>query len=277
MQPELPLMQALESATQRLAAVSESPRRDAQLLLSHVVQEPGGALSMAAAAAFEAAILRRLQGEPVAYITGEWEFWSLPIKVNRAVLIPRPETELLVEWALEISRLKALGHIADLGTGSGVIAFALARELPASHVIAVDHSTEALEVARANDRILRCANVAFFQDDFSSFFSAAAVQGGTFDLIVSNPPYIAEGDPHLRKLAYEPVLALTAGADGLDCLREIIAGAPTRLNDQGWLLVEHGWQQGASVRQLFTGAGFHNIETRRDLAGHERASGGTKP
>jgi release factor glutamine methyltransferase len=193
------------------------------------------------------------------------------------VLVPRPETELLVEWALEISRDLRPHQIADLGTGSGAIALALAHEQPDTKVIAIDSSATAPAVARANAAALRLANVAFLQESFASFAEDRVVLGGMFDLIVSNPPYVAEGDPHLRDLAHEPSLALTAGADGLACLRAIVAGSPRRLRENGWLLVEHGFGHGAAVRALFEAAGFRNVETRRDLGGRERATGGQRP
>jgi release factor glutamine methyltransferase len=279
------IREALAQASQRLAATTESPRLDAELLLAHVLKKsraallarPEEPLAAADAQAFDALLQRRLADEPVAYLIGHWEFWSLPLKITPDVLVPRPETELLVRWALEISRTLQPRHIADLGTGSGAIAFALAKELPDAHVIAVDRSASALAVARANGAALRLANVAFFQENFAAFFTDTGVQGGMFDLIVSNPPYVAAGDPHLQKLTHEPSGALTAGADGLSCLRAIVAGAPARLRSGGWLLVEHGYQQGADVRALFAAPGFDAVETRRDLSGNERATGARIP
>ena len=172
--------------------------------------------------------------------------------------------------------------VLDIGTGSGAIALALAKERPEADVLALDVSTAALDVARDNAQRLRILNVQFVESDWfgkldSRFRGHDGHDGaGQFDLIVSNPPYIAEGDPHLAELKYEPALALTSGADGLDALRAIVAGAPAHLRAGGWLLVEHGAEQGAAVRELFAAAGFDAIETRRDLAGHERATGGTR-
>ena len=279
------VVEVLRAAATRLGSASASPRLDAEVLLAHVLKKPRGGLLAGsdeslpenAAAQFNALLLRRLQGEPVAYLIGHWEFWSLPLKITPEVLVPRPETELLVQWSLEISRASHLQHIADLGTGSGAIAFALAKELPGAHVIAVDRSAGALALARANGAALRLANVVFFQEDFAAFFADTGVQGGMFDLIVSNPPYIAEGDPHLRNLVHEPSGALMAGADGLASLRVIVAGALARLKAGGWLLVEHGWEQAAAVRELMQHSGLERIETRRDLAGLERATGGRAP
>jgi release factor glutamine methyltransferase len=251
-------------------------RLDAELLLAHVldgtrasvVARDERVLTPEEQGDFEQLLARRMAGEPLAYLTGTREFWSLELEVTRDVLVPRPETELLVEWSLSCLRKQA-SSVLDLGTGSGAIALAIAKECPDARVTASDVSRAALDVARANARRLRL-DVEFAE---GAFFAAL---DGPFDLIASNPPYVAEGDPHLAELKFEPALALTSGADGLDALRAIVAGAPARLRAGGWLLVEHGATQGAAVRELFARAGFAQVETRRDLAGLERATGGQK-
>jgi release factor glutamine methyltransferase len=197
------------------------------------------------------------------------------------VLVPRPETELLVEWALDAlsSRRKPGSRVSvlDVGTGSGAIALAIASEDATTDVTALDISEAALAVARANAGRLHIGNVGFIRGDlFQALDAGLRRHDDGFDVIVSNPPYVADGDPHLADLAFEPALALTAGADGLAALRAIVAGAPTLLRAGGALLVEHGATQGAAVRALFAAAGFRDVETRRDLAGHERATGGRR-
>ena len=255
-------------------AASRIDRADAEILLAHAAGVSRASLlahdeevpAPAAREAFAALVERRASGEPVAYLTGHKAFWSLDLVVTREVLIPRPETELLVEWALQ----KHPSRILDLCTGSGALALALASEMRDAVALATDVSQAALDVARANAQRLRIANVTFAQGDLFE----AVPEGPPFDLIVSNPPYVAEGDPHLRDLAFEPAIALTSGADGLAALRAIVAGAPRFLAGGGWLLVEHGAEQGAAVRALLAAAGFEAVETRRDLAGLERATGG---
>jgi len=266
-------------------------RLDAELLLAHVldlarssvVARDDRILTPEEQGDFETLIARRVAGEPLAYLTGTKEFWSLELAVSKHVLVPRPETELLVEWALSSPPRKRgpSWSVLDIGTGSGAIALAIAKECPQAAVVATDVSVAALAVARRNANAHRIVNVTFVEADLlkldSRFRGHDGHDGaGQFDLIVSNPPYIAEGDPHLAELKYEPALALTSGADGLDALRAIVAGAPAHLRAGGWLLVEHGAEQGAAVRELFAAAGFGAIETRRDLAGHERATGGTR-
>lgn len=215
---------------------------------------------------YESLLARCAAGEPVAYLTGEKEFWSLTLNVTPDVLIPRPDTELLVEWALQL----APQRVADVGTGSGAIALALAKEMPQARFTATDISAPALAIARLNAQTLKLDNVEFLQG------SLLEPLVGDFDLIVSNPPYIAERDPHLPALRYEPALALTSGADGLDAIRAIVGHAPAHLKSGGWLLLEHGADQGAAVRELMQKTGFTRVETRRDLAGHERASAGSR-
>jgi release factor glutamine methyltransferase len=275
----LTLALALDAASQRLKAVSDSARTDASILLCHVLDcprsfllsHPETRLTTEQQQQFEALVARRLAGEPVAYLTGSREFWSLELKVTPAVLIPRPETETLVEAALARLPLDQPRRVADLGTGSGAIALSLARERPKAHVIATDVSDDAIAVARENERAHAIPNVVFHE---SIWF--AALEGQTFDVIVSNPPYVAADDPHLPALRYEPRAALVSGSDGLDALRHIIGKAPAYLNTQGWLLVEHGAEQAEVVRALFLSAGFNAVATLADLAGLPRVTAGQR-
>jgi release factor glutamine methyltransferase len=242
--------------------------RDRAWLAAH----PEDTLTREHADAYFALARRRREGEPVAYLTGVREFWGLPLRVSPAVLIPRPETETLVEAALvRLSRDRDL-QLLDLGTGSGAIALALAHERPRARVLAVDLSLQALAVAQANAQQLGIANCAFERSDWY-----AAVPDRRYDLIAANPPYIGGADPHLAEgdLRHEPVAALTPGDDGLAALRTIIAGAPARLAAGGHLVVEHGYDQAAAVRGLFEAAGFASVRSYRDLAGIERVVAGT--
>ncbi|TBR09159.1 MAG: peptide chain release factor N(5)-glutamine methyltransferase [Lysobacter sp.] len=254
------------------------PPGEADYLLAHALGRDTGwlfahgseSLPPDIARRFADLMARRLQGTPVAYLTGVRGFWTLELAVSPDTLIPRPETERLVELALE--RLPTTPcDVADLGTGSGAIALAIASERPDARIIATDTSAAALAVARANAARHRLPNVQFSQGDWY-----APLAGRRFDLIVSNPPYIAAGDPHLEDgdLRFEPAAALASGADGLDALRHIIIGASTHLGPGGWLLVEHGWKQGASVRALMTGAGLADVATARDLESRDRVSCG---
>lgn len=253
-------------------------RLDAQLLLLHALGRPSAdrawliahdtdALDDATARVFDALCRRRAAGEPLAYLTGLREFHGLPLAVDARVLVPRPETEVLVEWALQaISGLQA-APVLDLGTGSGAIALALKQARPDAVVAAVDASEGALEVARGN-AVRLGLEVAFLH---GSWFAPVR---GAFAVIASNPPYIAEGDRHLAALAHEPRQALTSGADGLDAIRELVAAAPEHLRPGGWLLLEHGWDQAPAVRALLTARGFAGVQSRDDLAGIARCSGG---
>lgn len=220
---------------------------------------------------FAALVADRRDGIPVAYLTGRRGFRDLDLAVTPATLIPRPETELLVELALARLPAGVARRIADLGTGSGAIALALARARPEASVIATDESRAALDVARANARRLGLGNIAFAAGHWWE-----AVADTRFALVASNPPYIAEGDPHLVQgdLRHEPRDALVSGVDGLDAIREIAAGAVRHLEPGGWLLVEHGWAQGAAVRALFVDAGLGDVATARDLEGRERVTRG---
>jgi release factor glutamine methyltransferase len=250
-------------------------RLDAQLLLAHVLQRPrtwllahdDEALAPEQAARYHVLCARRADAEPLAYLTGEREFHGLSLAVGPGVLVPRPETEHLVDWAVE--RLAGLHQptVADLGTGSGAIALALARACPQARVTAVERSPAALAIARANGERLGLA----VQWQAGSWWQPLA--GQRFDLVVSNPPYIAAADPHLPALRHEPLSALAAGADGLDDLRTLIAGAAAHLQPGGWLLLEHGHDQGPAVRALLEQHGLQQAQTRRDLAGLDRCSG----
>ncbi|MDR7192134.1 peptide chain release factor N(5)-glutamine methyltransferase [Luteimonas terrae] len=222
---------------------------------------------------FEALVARRAAGEPVAYLTGVRGFWDFDLAVTPATLIPRPETELLVELAL--ARLPAAdARVVDLGTGSGAIALAIARERPDAAVLATDASVDALAVARANAQALELTQVRFAHGDWY-----APLAGARFDVIASNPPYIEDADPHLARgdLRFEPTSALSSGADGLDAIRSIAAGALAHLAPRGWLLVEHGLAQGAAVRALFERAGLVEVATERDLEARDRVTLGRAP
>jgi release factor glutamine methyltransferase len=231
-----------------------------------VLAHPERELPAEAEAKFREFAERRARGEPIAYILGAKEFYGLPLAVNPSVLIPRPETELLVERALDLRPASVL----DLGTGSGAIALAIRRHLPAARVVAVERSAAALAVARRNALKLG------LEVEFRHGLWFEPVAGERFDLVVSNPPYVAMGDGHLQQgdLRFEPPSALVAGPEGLDALRDIVRGAPSHLNPGGWLLVEHGLGQDAAVRGLLREAGFDEIHTWPDLAGIARVSGG---
>lgn len=256
-------------------------RLDARLLLEHVcgcrhvdlIAHPERPLSGAQAAAFEALVARRANGEPLAYLVGCAWFGELEFRVTPAVLIPRPDTEVLVDVAVERAGAFAAPRIVDLGTGSGIVAISLARRCPQALVTATDVSSAALAVARANAE-RHGVSVRFVEGDWFAPFGDEC-----FDLVVSNPPYVVEGDPHLllNGLPFEPRGALTdgvAGGNGLACLRRIVAGAPAHLRAGGWLLMEHGYDQAVEVRGLLVAAGFVDVASWRDDAGIERVSGG---
>ncbi|WP_312238764.1 peptide chain release factor N(5)-glutamine methyltransferase [Stenotrophomonas sp.] len=257
-------------------------RHEAELLLLHVLRRERSwlfahatdAVAEADADAFAALLARRVAGEPVAYLVGSRGFWTLDLAVTPATLIPRPETELLVELALARLPLDVPLAVADLGTGSGAIALALASERPLAQVIATDSSAAALAVARANAVRNAVGNVRFRE---GSWFAPLA--GMRLDLIASNPPYIASDDPHLQQgdLRFEPATALAAGPDGLDDIRLIVDGATAHLRPGGWLLVEHGWDQGPAIRALLLQAGFQSVATERDLEQRDRVSLGCLP
>lgn len=221
--------------------------------------------------AFIKLLQARARGEPMAYLIGQREFWSLTLSVTPDVLIPRHDTECLVTLALSHIPVQTEWMIADLGTGTGAIALALAKERPQANIVATDVSEAALVVAKANAHQLGLSNIQFAQGDWY-----AALGQQHFDLIVSNPPYIATDDPHLEAgdLCFEPHLALVSGTDGLDAIRKLVSCAPDYLKPQGWFLVEHGWQQAAQARHLLHEVGFSHIMTHQDLEGRDRVTGG---
>lgn len=274
----------IDWATRTLDGASPSARADAEVLMASLLGLPRSQLGLRAddpilaarVLEYVTAVERRRMGEPVAYITGRQGFWSLELSVNAAVLIPRADTETLVEWALQLAGTEKPLRILDLGTGSGAIALALAGELAArARIVATDRSEAALNLARDNARALGIDGIEFRAGDWFAALHADVTQ--TFDLIVSNPPYIAESDPHLPGLRYEPRLALSSGADGLDAIRHIVGGAPAHLHAGAWLLIEHGHDQGAAVRALFESAGFVDVQTRRDFGNNERVTAGRAP
>lgn len=232
------------------------------------------AFDASALAALQGLVERRLHGEPVAYILGRRGFWTLDLKVTPDTLIPRPETERLVELALERMPGDSAWSVADLGTGSGAIALALAQERPQARIWATDVSAQALTVARENAHAHGLERVRFVQGDWCD-----ALGDRRFDLIVSNPPYVEATDPHLSRgdLRFEPRHALASGADGLDAIRCIALRAIDHLNPEGWLLFEHGWTQGVSVRAVLSASGYREIFTARDLAARERVTGARAP
>ena len=278
----------VQKGARSLRELSDSPQLDAELLLGCVL-----GLSRAGLMArgdepvaaereleYDGLIDRRLQGIPVAYLTGTREFWSLPLTVTPAVLVPRPETELLVELALERmpefcpdsteSQSPRVGSVLDLGTGSGAIALAIASERPGWRVTGVDISPAALEVAIRNSRELGLAHIDW---RLGSWFEA--VPGGKFDVIVANPPYVASADPALQSLRAEPVLALSAGPTGLDALSDIARAAASHLSSRGWLLLEHGSDQAPEVARLLENHGFTGVRSLIDFSGKPRVTLGT--
>jgi len=277
-----PLGELLVDAARRLAAVSDTPHLDAEVLLaaalarsrSHLRAWPERVAEPEQVARFAAWLARRLTGEPVAYLLGRREFWSLELAVTPDTLIPRPETELLVALALERSPADRPFAFADLGTGSGAIALALAKERPRARIVATDRSPAALAVARRNAMRLNLANVEFREGDWCD-----PLAGERFAVIASNPPYVAAGDPRwlAGELRFEPPAALVAGADGLAAIRAIVAQAPDFLLPGGWLLLEHGYDQGEAVPELLRERGFVEASDHRDAAGLSRASCGCWP
>lgn len=254
-------------------------RLDAHLLLSALLKQPRSwllahdqdRLSAEVLATYLALLQRRADGEPLAYLLGDKEFFGLRLRVTPDTLIPRPDTETLVTWALELAPVDQPLRIVDLGTGSGAIALALAHARPRADITAVDASEGALRVALANAQSLNLK----VRGLLGSWFTPLA--GEHFDLIVSNPPYIAEGDPHMPALRFEPKSALTSGPDGLNDIRQIVAQAPAHLRPGGWLLLEHGYDQAEAVTQLLHAQGFSEVSTRFDLGGNARCTGGHKP
>jgi release factor glutamine methyltransferase len=255
-------------------------RLDAQLLLGHLLARSrtwllandDSVLSLEQIAALQGLFNRRLAGEPVAYLVGEKEFHGLVFRVNADVLVPRPDTEVLVDWAIELLGTAwpdvPAPKVVDLGTGSGAIAISVKHSQPAAEVLATDVSLRALSVARGNVERLG-VKVGCLASNWWS-----GLGGREFELVLSNPPYIAGGDAHLADLTFEPALALTPGGNGLGAIREIVAGAASHLSANGWLLLEHGFDQASAVQSLLRDGGFTDIETRRDLGGQPRCTGG---
>ena len=269
------IRETLADAAQRLDAQSDSPRLDAELLLaraldvprSYLIAHPEDSPDAAAHARFAAAIEQRERGVPLAYIVGEKEFWSLTLMVSRATLVPRPDTELLVEKALARVPRDAATRVLDLGTGSGAIALSIARERPLADIVATDASKEALAVAAQNARQLGIGNTSFVAGDWTQ-----PVAGQRFDVVVSNPPYIRADDPALAALSHEPAYALVSGADGLDAIRQLAMQCPSILAAGGTLLLEHGADQRDAVLAILSDAGWSEVRCFTDLAGLPRVT-----
>lgn len=253
-------------------------RLDAQMLMLHTQQHrvhdrawlalhANDLMDHAALQSFNQLVQRRVAGEPLAYIIGHKEFYGLTLRVDSRVLVPRPDTETLVDWALQVLNTHTHAQVLDLGTGSGAIALAIKSVRPDWRLHAIDYSNDALTLAQANASAHQLT-IEFSQGSWLENCSEC------FDAIVSNPPYIAEHDPHLAALQHEPIQALTSGSDGLDDIRSIIQQAPAHLKNGGWLQLEHGYDQAPAVRQLLQQAGFEQVQSRCDLAGIERCSGG---
>lgn len=257
----------------------EIDKIDARLLLQHVLNidhavlltHPDRLLTSQQASEYSHLVVQRINGKPVAYLIGKREFYDLTLKVTEAVLIPRPETEILVEWALRLIPVDQPCKVLDLGTGSGAIAITIAKHRPQTRVVAVDLSADAIAVCQQNVENLQINNLYLVTGNWFDELSQAR-----FDLIVSNPPYVAENDPHLQQgdLRFEPQLALSSGNNGLACISHIIGLAPDHLVQSGWLLLEHGYDQAGDCKRLFANAGFSNICSYPDLAGIMRVSGG---
>jgi release factor glutamine methyltransferase len=264
---------ALQQTQQYLAMMSDSPRLDAELLVAATIQQTRSwifahleqTLTTTQAQQLHANRTRRLHGEPMAYILEHKEFWGLEFKVTADVLVPRPETEHLVEWVLNHFHHDIPLLLADLGVGSGAIAVAIGKERPAWQIDAIDQSAAALAVAQQNAVTHQIGNIRFHLGDWCS-----ALPQQRYDLLLSNPPYLAANDAHLQQLKHEPIAALSAGIDGLDAMRKIIAQAPDYLIKSGYLVLEHGYNQAAAVIQLLQQRGFSNIQSHFDLAGHPR-------
>lgn len=269
------LQTLLDTGAAALQDASDSPRLDAQLLLCRaagvnkmdILRAPERPAPPSAVQGFHALIARRRAGEPIAYLLGEREFWSMSLRITPATLIPRPETEMLVELALARIPPDQNSKVLDLGTGSGAIALAIARERPHAQVWATDASADALSVAQHNAQALGISNVRFCHGDWYTPLAAER-----FDIIVSNPPYIAEGDPHLQRgdLRFEPPQALTCGRDGMAALRHIAQQARAHLLSGGWLLMEHGYDQSAALLELMQALQFEDVADHPDLAGIPR-------
>ena len=278
--------QALRQAEQSLATVSDSARLDAEVLLatvlgknrSYFIAFPEQVLSDTQNTEFQHLLSKRQHGQPIAHITGQREFWSLEFDVNEHTLIPRPDTEVLIEFVLRQFPQQNL-KVADLGTGSGAIAIALASEKPDWHIVASDQSEQALEIAQKNAKKHHCHQIDFKQGNWFEPLGSQLPDSERFDLIISNPPYIPEQDPHLQQgdVRFEPMTALTSGNDGLDDIRHLIKQAADYLSNNGWLALEHGYDQKQAVYQLLSQAGCKRIVQIDDYAGNPRVSAGQFP
>ena len=273
----LRIAELLQHAEQQMHAF-DTAKLDAELLLCHVTKlerstlyaHPEQILSREVIHAYHALTEQRLAEQPIAYLIGKKEFWSLEFKINEHTLIPRPETECLVEETLKHIPINEKYRIADLGTGCGAIAISIAKERPQSQITAVDISLDALNVAKENASRLGIKNISFVQSDWYEMLN------DRFDLIVSNPPYIKEDDEHLTQggIQHEPRLALASGHNGLNAIEHIVKGAPERLRNEAWLLLEHGYDQGNEVRVLLNKHRFSDADTKKDYSGQERVSFG---
>jgi release factor glutamine methyltransferase len=276
-EPDINIGRYVEDAAAILSVGADTPRLDAELLMGMVLRRPRSfiiahgedVLDREQAARFEALVRRRFSGEPIAYISGIREFWSMPLRVTRHVLIPRPETELLVEKALDRTPDEEGIRVLDLGSGSGAIALAIARERPKAEVIGVDNSPEAIRIAKLNATVLKIGNVRFLE---SNWFDA--VRGEKFHTVVSNPPYVINRDEYLMAgdLRFEPQDALAGGDDGLECIRAIIDRAHNYIVRQGWMLLEHGADQRRAVNRLLEAQRYYDICCYQDLAGLDRVT-----
>lgn len=274
---DLSIRQYLEDGAAILRSASDSPRLEAELLMGLVLRKPRSFLhawpehhlSVPQAECYETLLRRRFAGEPIAYMTGIREFWSMPLKVTPDVLIPRPETELLVDKALLRLPDDEDLRVLDLGSGSGAVSLAIAKERPRAQVVGVDISRAALDVACMNARLQKLDNVEFRESDWFD-----AVRGEKFHVVVGNPPYVAEDDPHLARgdALFEPRLALDAGPAGMDCFRAIVDRAHNYIVRQGWLLLEHGPDQHMPLRRLLEAQHYHDITIHKDAAGHDRVT-----
>ena len=271
------ISEALKAATQILSTCQPTARIDAEVMLCYVLNKsrtflhtwPEQQLSPHQQRLFKRLVSRRAEGEPVAYLIGQREFWSLPLTVTPDTLIPRPETELLVEKSLELIPENSQLNIADLGTGSGAIALAIASERPDCKVTAIDNSLAALNVATENAAQLKITNINFLHNDWLQ-----NSEQYPFDIIISNPPYIRNDDPHLNQgdLPFEPLTALASGVDGMTDIKKIAQQAWLQLKDKGWLLLEHGFDQQATVSEILRQQGYQNIEGFRDLSDNDRVT-----
>ena len=277
----LSLQEFIQQATAELRGRSPSARLDSEVLVMHVcklsraqlITRADHPLGTPQHQALQGLLARRKAGEPVAYLTGEREFWSMTLQVTSATLVPRPDTEILVEQALARIPQDAVWRIADLGTGSGAIALALAQKRPRCHIVATDISTQTLAVARGNAERHGIANITFREGSWH-----LPLQDEIFDMVVSNPPYLREDDDHLLAgdVAFEPRQALVAGEDGLGAIRAIAHHIQPSLNSGGWLILEHGFDQAYAVRTILQAEGYSKIQCCQDLAGHERVSLGQR-